>query len=1251
MAMLCWLLVAALALASGAAAQAGELPEPFEGLSAVVRRGPAGAGRPDFLVPGIRGFTTIMLPEDAGPARLVMRMETSIQLMGPLEGAVESGLFLAETPATSLPVHAGAFPPGHPLHQVYTDPRLSTWPLAWYDRDKVLPSQWPGGVFWADARGLMHGTFQLAPGPEPGVQADSRLVFAPAGLPAATRPPVLDFAVLTDRRAPGDGPFCEQVAILSEADQAGEAWMELRVAALCLGASEPRVSGVLFRARLTHAHQRTWLVRGDVNADGLDDVLVARHQGNQLVFHLVASCRGCAPAGTPVEVDFGEALPVSAPAAATLPAPEEVTLCADPDSPQAGTATLRQVPHAALLDVDGDGDPDLLVSAYRDHGVAHLGYWVFANRAVGPLQDAPSQAALARGELFVLQASLAARPADTSGCLGLPGPMAGMLDRHFGPGAPPAEGTPPAHGPRLARHQVTFADHEPNPQVQNLSPFFATGEVMLYRPGPGPLDRPGLFTGARALNVGVRQRGQPFIPGNVGFRKDNWPLLASPVPLLALESRLMWGVLPGPGGPTAAALIHAEVLAPATGDNAGMVTLRLAINPLLGARSYGCDCSGRGTCALAGPEAGRCVCLAGFTGPTCGECAAGHYSRSCFRAATCDATTLPSTGAEGLGLCQCAEAYQEKPPARAFGDFRSCTLCAAGYFRPAGAPAGQCAACPAHCELCLDTSGQCVLCQPDAVMPPQSTECRGFASPAEAAAICGDGYFYNPQANACDTCPAGCSLCAGASRCTACANPDAALLDGMCVLDCPAGMWLRPAAPEDERPFNVCETCDEACKTCTGATAYHCLFCAPGYHRTMGLCELIPPMPDSSDSASSGPGPGQGSSSGSPGPGSSASGSHSSGPGPGSSDSFSTSGSPGTTPGAGGTNYMLIAGGAGGGLLLVIVVGLGVGFVAIRQRRRRGDASEHDAGSAGPGGPRGKGPARAGDPESGSPDLRDFSDSSSTLNSTSYLLGSPRSPALSAGSNDDISTGSGASSPGVDGEAGATAAAAARRPNMIDPSLPGFLHIDYDQAVEYSDDLPVLGVGGQAEVKAAHLRLEAFQTKTHLNNLDKIEFEGFGTTGRGLAAVKTVFVCDESRVAWDAFKQELITTWALSQAVHTVPLLAFTHSPPSIITPVYDTDLHTQLHCAGKALAGLAPERLAVPWHMALDVARQVASALASIHDLGFSHSDIKASNVFLQWIDRPQAETMRLKAKNRASRDTSLALSAGRGGFWRAVI
>lgn len=81
-----------------------------------------------------------------------------------------------------------------------------------------------------------------------------------------------------------------------------------------------------------------------------------------------------------------------------------------------------------------------------------------------------------------------------------------------------------------------------------------------------------------------------------------------------------------------------------------------------------CDCNSKGSVGTCQPEGGACLCLEGFQGLKCEECAAGYYGDDC-RKCECDSRgTLPV--AECSGKCECKSNVAGE----------NCSTCAAGYF-------------------------------------------------------------------------------------------------------------------------------------------------------------------------------------------------------------------------------------------------------------------------------------------------------------------------------------------------------------------------------------------------------------------------------------------------------------------------------------------------------------------------------------------------------------------------------------------
>ncbi|KCV68773.1 serine/threonine protein kinase [Fonticula alba] len=265
------------------------------------------------------------------------------------------------------------------------------------------------------------------------------------------------------------------------------------------------------------------------------------------------------------------------------------------------------------------------------------------------------------------------------------------------------------------------------------------------------------------------------------------------------------------------------------------------------------------------PEA----CPLGTYAPECGPChedcqaCHGPLATDCSQPgcnfflpadpATCLPVCPPGLHRHASGACLC-RADCAACSAPEVGESVLCTACPSGMALDPSDPApDRCLACHSTCSQCAAPGSPtaCLACSDDRAY----RQPNGSCAPA---AECPPGYWPHEHARACEPCPAGCSTCADAFRCTACRQgflleatmgvcfecvPGCASCDsqpnrclscqpgllllpdsGTCVSTCPASTAPNATATACHACHASCATCTHpgspiACLTCPGATA------------------------------------------------------------------------------------------------------------------------------------------------------------------------------------------------------------------------------------------------------------------------------------------------------------------------------------------------------------------------------------------------------------------------------------------------
>lgn len=133
---------------------------------------------------------------------------------------------------------------------------------------------------------------------------------------------------------------------------------------------------------------------------------------------------------------------------------------------------------------------------------------------------------------------------------------------------------------------------------------------------------------------------------------------------------------------------------------------------------------------------------------------------------------------------------------------------------------GVCWPCHESCETCAG-AGQdsCLTCAPAHLLVIDLAVCLQQ---------CPDGYYEDPDANACFPCSEHCDTCSEkADMCSSCAH-SYVLYNGSCLASCPPGTY-----PKDD--FG-CMPCHESCESCSGPSETACVSCRIGDYAFKGRC-------------------------------------------------------------------------------------------------------------------------------------------------------------------------------------------------------------------------------------------------------------------------------------------------------------------------------------------------------------------------------------------------------------------------------
>lgn len=170
------------------------------------------------------------------------------------------------------------------------------------------------------------------------------------------------------------------------------------------------------------------------------------------------------------------------------------------------------------------------------------------------------------------------------------------------------------------------------------------------------------------------------------------------------------------------------------------------------------------------------TCLSCVTSPTnCTRCPWGYYLVNGTCLASCPSRYYPNTDPTNYTCLPCTL------PCLQCTTQQSCTACITGYFMT---PFGNCTA---NCST----------------LPASSTDLA---------------YFLNVNTSSCEPCADNCLACTSVSRCTQC-QPPSHVYQNSCVQDCPTSTYLSYD--------NSCQRCNETyCTACTSST--QCIECLAG---------------------------------------------------------------------------------------------------------------------------------------------------------------------------------------------------------------------------------------------------------------------------------------------------------------------------------------------------------------------------------------------------------------------------------------
>ncbi|KAI5651344.1 subtilase family domain-containing protein [Phthorimaea operculella] len=133
---------------------------------------------------------------------------------------------------------------------------------------------------------------------------------------------------------------------------------------------------------------------------------------------------------------------------------------------------------------------------------------------------------------------------------------------------------------------------------------------------------------------------------------------------------------------------------------------------------------------------------------------------------------------------------------------------------------GVCWPCHESCETCAG-AGQdsCLTCAPAHLLVIDLAVCLQQ---------CPDGYYEDPDANACFPCAEHCDTCSEkADMCSSCAH-SYVLYNGSCLAACPPGTYQKD-------DFG-CMPCHETCESCNGPSENACVSCRIGDYAIKGRC-------------------------------------------------------------------------------------------------------------------------------------------------------------------------------------------------------------------------------------------------------------------------------------------------------------------------------------------------------------------------------------------------------------------------------
>jgi len=155
----------------------------------------------------------------------------------------------------------------------------------------------------------------------------------------------------------------------------------------------------------------------------------------------------------------------------------------------------------------------------------------------------------------------------------------------------------------------------------------------------------------------------------------------------------------------------------------------------------------------------------------------------------------------------------------------------------------------------------------------------------------------------------------------------------------------------------------------------------------------------------------------------------------------------------------------------------------------------------------------------------------------------------------------------------------------LEVALPGFLRLDFESQVRAET---TFGVGGSGTIATGAL-------------LDVDLVKKYNTSKVALKFVNGIPKLSEEENR-QLFNREVSIMWSLSFNENIALLIGYTENPPCIILKLYDYDLYSMLHV----------NKIPITLKQKIAFFKDIAHALASMHELNICHRDIKTANVLI---------------------------------------